>query len=209
MEYPEHIKQAIIKMFFDYIKSENKKLYINLKDGLSENDINEITKSVNIKLPKDTAVFYGLKNGFKDNNNLLVDQRLMFENGLFMSLEHSVEEYKHLRYEPNMMGKLPIFDNGLGDFLLIDCDEQSETYKRISIWSPPLLIVEPIIIYDSLIQLLMTTTRCFIIKAYYYNKNNGLEMDFDGVCKEAKKANPNSQYWDIFSRPVGEGGLSI
>jgi hypothetical protein len=207
MEYTENVKTEITKTFFNYIKSKNKKLYANLNDGLSENEINEITKSVDVKLPKEAVCFYELKNGFKDTSNLLIDQRLMFENGLFMSLEQSIEEYKHLRHESNMMGKLPIFDNGLGDFLLIDCDEKSETYKRILIWAPPLLIIEPIIVYDSLIKLLTTTTRCFIVKAYHYNKNNGLEVDFDEVCKVAKDANRNSQYWDIFIRPVGESGL--
>ena len=183
-------------MFFNYVKTKNKKLYDNLNQGLSDNEITKLCENLGFSLPEEIRYLYNLKNGFKTNIKLPIDQCLMFEDGLFLSLQKGTEEYELLKYENNMAYKLPIFESGFGDFLLVDDDVQSKTYKQILIWSPSLLIVDPITIYDSLVQLMMTTIRSFVIKAYYYDKHYALQVDDEKFHEVARDCNCQSLYWD-------------
>lgn len=180
-------------MFFHQIlKRYGKKVYKNLRPGLSEPEIVELSKQLEFELPEDVVFLYKTCNGFKDETR----QALLLDNGIMMSLQDSIEEYKGFSYDPELRGKLPLFDSGGGDFLLIDCDKESETYGKILIYAPALEIVEPTTIYSSLINLFMVSIRAFMVGAYMYDQDCELEIDYEKLREEAKIIEPYIPYWD-------------
>ena len=92
----------------------------------------------------------------------------------------------------------PLFRSGTGEFLLIDCYEDSPTYKMILFHSVGSIDFDLIISkYDSLHTLITSTRECFRKKIYYYEKGI-LETDYDLELEVFKKNNPQSAYWKLF-----------
>jgi hypothetical protein len=187
---------AAIGMYFNTLKRYNKTLYNNLSKGLSDKEINDFESQLDFKLPPEIFSLYSIKNGLKPKSTLTLDQSLLLDNGLFLSLEQGVGEYNSgLKLIPELKKKLPLFDSGGGDFLLIDCDPASSLYRKILIWAPPLEIVEPLTIYNSLAELFLTTVRCLTTNVYQYDINGNLEIDFEQLKAVALSSNLNVEYW--------------
>ncbi|RYU89216.1 SMI1/KNR4 family protein [Mucilaginibacter terrigena] len=195
--YNTEIINTAIEIFFDTVKRFNKKLYNNLDSGLSEIEIKNFESTVNFKFPPEVFSLYRLKNGFKIESKLNLHQSLLFDNGLFLSVEQATSEYNALyKNIPELKFKLPLFDSGGGDFLLLDCDPNSPNYRKILIWSPPLEIVEPEVIYRSLADLCLTNTRCLTTDVYRYDDNGDLQFDFQKLKAAAILANGRLEYWN-------------
>jgi len=187
----------VIKMFFDYMKIVNSPLCLLLQDGLSPIEIDQMLGGLDINLPEDIYRFYAFHNGLKEISGFSIGQMTLFNKGIFMSFEKCLAEYQYLKNDRLLKKKLPIFDSGAGDFLLIDCDENSETYNRFLIYAPDLLILKPIAIYDSLNTLLLSVIRCFAEGIYYFDDDGFLEIDFDQERFVCGQLNPLSKFWSL------------
>lgn len=189
--------EAAIDILFIFLRQKNKQLVNRIGAGLSVTEIEGVLRQLQVCLPSEVKYFFTQANGYKKNTNLKIDQLLFFENGMLMSLQKCALEYEYFRKNlPEFSTKFPLFDSGGGDFLLIDIDKNSPTFNQILIWSLPMLIVEPVVIYDSFIKLISTAIRCHMVGAYRYNAELELEIDYDKQSEESRRFNKNSTYWE-------------
>jgi len=185
----------VIKMFFNYVKPKNSLLSRLLQDGLAGVEIDGITQKSGINLTPDLYALFGFKNGFKEDVHLAFEQKLLFDNGYFLPIEKALRDYEAIKHLSSLHLKLPIFDSGGGDFLLMDCDTKSNTYNRILFYSPAILIIKPVTIYDSLTNLFLTSLRCFAQGIYEYDKQGYLKIATDKQWKVCRELNPLSEFW--------------
>jgi hypothetical protein len=105
-----------------------------------------------------------------------------------LSLEEAEEDYADNadRFEDSW---LPIMTDGGGDFLVVDCADET----------CPVLICsaddETERIYDSLELMLKTLEECFAAGIYAIDSDGHFESDDDTEAELASKLNPNSHYW--------------
>ncbi|MDT3403601.1 SMI1/KNR4 family protein [Mucilaginibacter terrae] len=192
--------KIIIDQFFRLINFTNPYIYEALGDGLEESEIKYMEQSINFDFPEDLHTLYSIKNGLQHADFERLEQTLLFQNGLFLTLEDSIKEYEYLIFDFKLRKKLPIFDSGGGDFLLFDCDKKSSTYNTIVYYSPALLITTPQSIYDSMETLFSTNIRCFIDGVYKYDDTMSLEIAPKRLASLSKKMNPNSSFWEEYER---------
>ncbi|RFZ85639.1 hypothetical protein DYU05_08595 [Mucilaginibacter terrenus] len=189
----------LIGLFYDLIKKKNKKLHSLLGDGLAPEQVEQTFSSLSLCVPDEVKYLFTLTNGYKAHN-LTIGEALLFDHGIPLSLEQAVNEWQNQfqHGDPELRMMLPIFENGGGDFLLVNCDPSSPDFKKIFIWSPPEIILEPVSIYSSLISLFSTNIRCFMVRAYYYDSKQ-LIIDDAKQYMEAVRLNRKCQYWNDFS----------
>jgi len=176
-----------------------------LQSGLSEVQIEEglRAKGITLLLPKDVFDLYAWKNGLKHE---IIDAKSigairLFGLGIFPSFDDAIESYyyyaiKNKYWDCNLF---PLFESGGGDFYLIDCSQDSPTYKMILFFS----LVDPIVSngvktkFDSLLALIQSMLECYQKKIYWYNNSGGgfLEMNYELQLEVFIKNNPRSDYW--------------
>ena len=191
--------KELLLVFEQALKQANPSLVQKLNTGLTVDEINKIASSCQLTFTGEIYDLFSWKNGIQHQSIGSVAQLLLFPNGIPFNLIEAVHDYdllsvtKHF-FEPNYF---PLFYNENEDLLLIDLDEDSETYSMISLYSPTLLgNSEPMTIYDSLSDLLKTAISCYEQKVFWITQD-GLQMDADAYYQTASTLNPNSQYWQF------------
>ena len=86
----------------------------------------------------------------------------------------------------------PVFSD---NSFLINLDNTSNNFGQIFIFSPSLVIIEPISYYDSLKSAFCTILTCIKEKAFWYDNDGFFEYDPNLRKEITKKLNPNSDYW--------------
>jgi hypothetical protein len=117
--------------------------------------------------------------------------------GHLLPIKIAIDEYND---DNNMIvlnhkSMFPIFASEFGDFLMIDIKKGSKTFNQIFLYSPSLLINEPIVIFDNLESFLKTLEECLVAHVYDYDSNfNIVVMDYAKEKNIIKKNNNKSQY---------------
>lgn len=143
---------------------------------------------------KDLEYLYQWKNG---NNLQKIKDSETYEFcsfGYFLSYEEALEYQKEFITDNyfKTKGYFPIIASLKGDFLLIDITKKN---GKVYIYSPGLLINEPMEIYQSIEAFIETIYQCYYQKAYKYNQSSHLEVNFELENSIALKLNPKSEYW--------------
>jgi len=170
----------------------------NLNDGLTIKDIDKISVALGVTFTTDVYDMFSWKNGVRMDGSFPLTQKLIFPTGIPFSLSEAVDRYNLLALskhfiEPNYF---PLFSNGKDDVLLIDLDQDSDTYSMMSLYSPALLgnNGSPVTIYDSFSLMLQTILECYNKNAYWIDQDN-LQVDNDLRYDIACQLNPGSQFW--------------
>ncbi len=170
-----------------------------LDSGLSTGEIDRIAASVQLNFTDDVYDLFSWKNGLRQEAAGPAAQFQLFFNGMPYTLSEAAGEYhllsltKHF-FEPNYF---PLFSGGNDDILLIDLDNDSETYAMISLYAPALLgNNNPVTIYDSFAQMIQTALACYQQNAYRVIQGS-LDIDSDAQYNIASALNPNSGYWQF------------
>ena len=89
-----------------------------------------------------------------------------------MSIEKAVAVHKVMAADKFVgwnLNQFPLFESTAGEFLLIDCDPNSPSYKMILFHSVGSTDFDMIItLYDSLHSMFTTINECFRRKIYQY-----------------------------------------
>jgi hypothetical protein len=152
-------------------------LYLNypsLLDFFNEalEDVNEIIADDDLRL------FYKWRNGSKISsvNNLGKNQFCSF--GYLLPLDDADRYQKNFNEENYFNNKnyFPFLASLGGDFLLID---KTKRKSGIFLYSPNLLVNEPLVIYNDIDCFLETVYECFNQRAYKYDTEFYLEVNDD------------------------------
>lgn len=185
--------ENITQLFLNFtLKKFNKKLFGQLAPGLPADEIRRIAAEAGVNLPDDAVSLYTVTNGVKPDSGL--DERLFFDNGILMPVQQAAGEYKTFSYNPGLDKMFPLFDSGGGDFLLIDCDPERNTYNQVLIYAPAMLVNEPQVIYFSIINLFAVAIRGFMQGAYRY-EGGELQVNYEVLVALALEINPSAEYW--------------
>ena len=174
--------------------------------GISRRIVDDILVKNYVKLtvPEEVYLLYQWRNGLKDDvvNSKDSGEVELFRLATFTSLNISIQNYQgaYLHGHRWFKGLFPLFDNGLGNFYLIDTNQSSDTYKMIMFYSPSNPLIENCVvsIFDSLETCLTTVAECYRKKAYYYIPGSPyLAIDSQLEMSIWGNNNPNSEYYKI------------
>jgi len=170
-----------------------------LNEGLSKTEIDKVAASAQVTFTDEVYDLFTWKNGIQHTDFRSTGQLLLFPKGSPFTLLEAAHDYdllsitKHF-FEPNYF---PLFCGGDENILLIDLDEDSNTYKTISLYSPPLLgNTSPMTIYDSFSSMLETAIAGYAQKAFWIDQDS-LQVNNDAYYDIASNLNPISQYWQF------------
>ncbi len=155
------------------------------------------------EMPKDVIQLFKWKNGIKPENNVdAIGSVSLFPLGIFLSFDEIIYIQKEMAGKE--LGwertKLPLFEDGGGEYFLIDCDNSKSSFGRIIYFSHGAVDFNRMIsIYDSLYSLFQTIFECNKSGAFNYTTEKGI-LDFDSTKKNqiSSKLNPLSDYWKLF-----------
>lgn len=137
------------------------------------------------------AELYSWKNGMQieyiqlDKHGAIINDTLPINYlfcsyGYFLKLEDAIERYNSDYFkELKDSHFFPIISNEIGDYLLINIDQNSRYYGCIFEYSPALLIIEPEVVFKNTTELLSFILDCYTEKIYTIDKVKGLIIDDD------------------------------
>lgn len=166
-----------------------------LNEGVSEQDIKAFFSDLPLAPTDELIDLYKWKNGVK-YGDFTISESLLFSLGTLLSLEEGIKSYKTAMTN-NIWNEnfFPISSNGAGDFILIDLQKDSETFKQLFLGSPVLLLSEfPETVYDSLESLFESVLLCYKKEIYFFD-DEGFQSNWDAEFQLCRVLNPKSDYW--------------
>ena len=186
----------VLRDFEEKLRVLNPNVINSMNIGINKKyDIENIFKNKYLNLTDDLICFYQWKNGFDESNIALDGKMLLMPNGFFLKLDIMINIYESITNNESI-GK-SFFPLSYQDMYLVDLDKNSTTYEHIFFYSSGFLILKPVTIFDSLVDMFLTINICFDEKALWYNDEGYLETDWDLYNEICKKNNPHSEYWNF------------
>ena len=170
-----------------------------LNPGLSVTEINKTAASAQLTFTEEVYDLFIWKNGIQHQGINSIAQLLLFPVGIPFTLAEAAHDYDLLSvtkqfFSPNYF---PLFYGDNDDILLIDLDRDSDTYKKICLYSAALMGEgDPITMFDSFSSMLETALVCYDQKAFWINYDR-LEVNNDAHYRIGSDLNPNSEYWQV------------
>jgi SMI1 / KNR4 family (SUKH-1) len=155
------------------------------------------------ELPTDLFKLFKWKNGTKPENNVdPIGSLCLFPLGMLLSFDEIIYTQKEMagRELGWERTKLPLFEDGGGEYFLIDCDSSKSSFGKIIYFSRGAVDFNRMIsIYDSLYTLFQTIYECNKSGVFNYNTEKGI-LDYDNLKKNkiSRELNPLSDYWKLF-----------
>jgi hypothetical protein len=197
--------QDINLIFHDlesYWKTKGTPILSKLNHGI--NIEGKEINNFNGKIPYDVFHLFKWKNGIKPENNIdPIGTLSLFTLGMPLSFDEIIyiqkeRAGKELGWETT---KLPLFEDGGGEYFLIECDYSKNSFGKIIYFSNGSPHFNRMIsIYDSLYTLFKTIYECNESGAFsYLSKKWMLDINRSGANKISRKLNPFSDYWKLFA----------
>jgi hypothetical protein len=83
--------------------------------------------------------------------------------------------------------------------IFLDMNPQSDTYKSLCLFCPPVTKSDkPVMMYDSLESWMKTIILCYKQKIYHIDEKGALITNADAEYILSKEMNPKSPYWKIY-----------
>ncbi len=169
-------------------------LLSSLNPGIG--DVNEYkTKLLNLSInpPESFFQLFQWKNGTKFSEEKQLGELYLMPLGLFLSLEDSVKINNEIKHWNNSF--FPICSSEVGDFLLLNCNHDSEKFGSITNYSFHDFPTNQQK-YDSIDSMINTLIKCYSQNIYYLDSNGLLDYDDEKEFEISAKLNPNSDYWE-------------
>ncbi len=174
-------------------------LYNKLLEPKSESDILKTLDYLGIKdlfAKTQLVTLYSWKNGIEYNPSEYTNLYDYSGTGVLLPLQF-IEDIYHSggkeEWEPET---IPIIGNYKGEYLYLDTNSESDTYKMLLLYSKSALSISPMLtIYDSIESMLETIIECFDSGTFQYMEGKGLVQDIENMFEISKRSNPTSEYW--------------
>jgi hypothetical protein len=155
---------------------------------------NDSLEDTNDNGDDDLRLFYKWRNGSKINSIRSIGICQFCSFGYFLPLGES-NQYQKTFNEENYFNKnyFPFVASLGGDFLLID---KTKKKSKVYLYSPNLLVNEPLVIYNNIECFIETVYESFIQRAYKYNHEFYLEVNDELEKRISQKLNDKSQFWN-------------
>jgi len=189
--------QDVLQKLESVLSNINAPILDILQPGIDRNLIDNLISELDLSFKMEVYELYAWRNGTMDTKRKIIGAMTLFTNGIFYSLEQSIDVYKYNALENAHWNRnyFPLFSSGGGDYLLMDLGK-GKFEGAIFLYSPALLYSStPLTIYDSLEMLLLSVLECYQQKAYDFI-DGILETDIDMEFSICKKNNPHSKYWE-------------
>ncbi|WP_448633976.1 hypothetical protein [Pedobacter panaciterrae] len=192
---------ALFQILELILKQVHSSLVKKFNHGLSIHEINEMMATQQLTFPQEVYDLFTWKNGFKPSEAHPIIPLHLFPNGIPFTLDEALHCYDLLsitkqcfkpNYFPLFAGCSPASNDHI---LLIDLDQNSDSYRMISLYSPSMFgAADPMTIYDSLSSLLETTISSYDRRAFWI-ADEALVIDSRMFHTIMSDLNPNSEYW--------------
>jgi hypothetical protein len=164
-------------------------------------DLRESFKDGVLQLPCEVEELYKWKNGITPFREDRIGTVRFVSGMIFMSMEEAVGVHQVMSADKLTgwdFSQFPIFYSGGGEFLLIDCDPNSASYKMLLFHSIGAIDFDTIITqYDSLHSMFTTINECFRRKIYQY-EDEMLDSNYDLEFELSRTYNSSSAYWKLY-----------
>ncbi|MBO9703055.1 MAG: SMI1/KNR4 family protein [Sporocytophaga sp.] len=184
---------------FRYLKDINHPALSNMKDGLRDDEIQNLENQFNISLPEGLKAAYRIYNGGKMEDKT-IGELSVFPNGILLPLEEALMTYNYNKTDNYWPGTyFPIFTSGGGDYLLVQLGPYDDL-NRIYFYSPSNVDFETIIsFYDDLNTMTDSIIKCYETEVYFVKDGmSDWSLEPLNQAKICKELNPRSEYWKIF-----------
>jgi hypothetical protein len=151
----------------------------------------------NLKFQDEYKILYNWHNGVYGITEENITNLSFFSFGIFLPFEIALWTYVNVTTSVCELSEnlFPVFSSTVGDDYLIDINIHSRTYGNIFFYSPSLLIIEPITIFESLETLFESLLEGYSTGCYEYNIESGLAIESKIERAIFKKNNPVAEYW--------------
>ncbi|HEX6432510.1 MAG TPA: SMI1/KNR4 family protein [Niastella sp.] len=194
--------EELLNRLLQVLTEVNAPLVNMLQKGIDRSAIEAEITELEISLPEEVYSLFNWRNGISLTGNNTFNQAWFFPLGSLTSLEDSTANYRFNAGNDGYWNEkmFMLFESGVGEMYLIDCDDKSPTYRMIyKHWAGAVDFEVVITMYDSLECFLRSVNECFETKAYYYDETGGFIFDFTKGVMVSKKNNPKSEMWKIYS----------
>lgn len=156
-----------------------------MSNGLSE---------VGLWAPPDLVEFYGWHDGTATPQGVRLDDLHLLPGFYFVGLEAALVNLQTFRSSERWRRDwLPVFANGGGDFLAVDCS--TDPACRGSIVHFRFEEIEQPVEYESVAALIATLVDAYRLGAFYLDDSGYLELDDERFVAIAAALNPSVAWW--------------
>jgi hypothetical protein len=189
--------KKILEKIEAVLKRQCPKLYAKLLDGIGENEVREIAK--NLSLPADLITLYNWHNGIEGIGEEIIEKIEIFNFGIFLPLEVALwhREYVFDFGEDWEKDYFPVFSSTVGDYYLMNINNNSDNYGNLFFYSPALLITEPEMAFEGLAGLFISLTELYEDAKITYTETKGLKCEAAVVNEVFRRNNKQAKYWRL------------
>jgi hypothetical protein len=197
-------------LFFELEKCKSPLVH-RFNKGISEMEISGLIMPLELSFPQPLVEYFQWKDGLirEGLEDIPLAGFNLFPFGSPFSLKEAVEIFQYYAIDHGHWGVnfFPVFESGLGDYLLLDINEASPTSGMVCFSSPADPNAQGVVSYaDSLNRLIEAIIECYQKEVYYFTEFEGhriLEEHYDAGFNIWKNNNPRSEYWKIVEASWG------
>jgi hypothetical protein len=188
---------SILNELESFLVEKNYPIIKKLSDGIAEDEIVRSLKKFDLSISPKLIELYSWKNGVSGlYEEYLTEELSLFGFvGVMFPFQQAMETYINIPIEEDFIKRnfFPVFTTGDNEYLLMDLAKRKPS-ESVFIYSPSLLILKPMTIYDSIERLFETALVTYENNGYYFSGNT-LEIDYEIETKIATELNPKSKFW--------------
>lgn len=191
-----------IEFFYNTLESLNLPITKHVNNGLSKEEIEIQTNTLQISLPQELLNTYNYRNGIDlkgAQNDYL--ETWVIPLGTIMSIDTALSRYKSLAGLDEFWSDtlFPFCESTCGDFHLLDCDKTSETFGMVHFYSPTNVDFPfKVTVADSINLFFETMGECWLKGYFFLNENALFESDYFNYIKVGYEKNPKSDMWRFY-----------
>jgi hypothetical protein len=164
-----------------------------LKPGIDPATAGELLTRRGLEPPDDLLALWQWRNGTRTKNDATLGDLWLVPGFYLLSVEDATRNFDAFAANPRWHPAwLPVFANGGGDFLAVDCsarhDHGAVYHFRIEQSEHPLE-------YQSVERMVATFAAAFSRGAFYIDAQGSFEEDADAFATIAAEINPQVHWW--------------
>jgi cell wall assembly regulator SMI1 len=165
-----------------------------LRPGLPASQVNAALEQWQLRATPDMEEAYAWHDGTDATTGEVLNDLWLFPGYYFLSLDDAMANYRAFRDDPRWDPSwVPVFADGGGDFLAVQCDARSDGWGAVIDFS--LEDVEQSIQYASLSALFATVAAAFDADLFYVDDTGRFEMNDPAFIDLAREMNGELDYW--------------